>query len=178
MADEPAPEGEEMVWVRTQPSASGKTYVVSIDFTDDLSVTLKPSEAAAYAAAVLAAGMYAAHDAAVLVQLTELGLTTVEAAGAIRTLRDSRAPVPTTGTALALEPGVTAEGKPFLVILLAGEREGQWTVADARTHAQHVLEAVHAADLDAAYRRYLVGTVGLDEATAIAAVNDLVGRVQ
>lgn len=165
------------VWVRTQPSASGRTYVVTIDFTDDLSRTLKPTEASEHARYVLAAAMQADHDAAVFRQLSDHGLELEAIAETVRALREDRPPLRTAQRELTLEPGVNPEGGPFIRVSLDGQAIGQWTVADARSHAQGVLEAVHAADLDAAYYRHLVGVVGLDEPTARAAVGDLLGRV-
>lgn len=167
------------VWVRTQPSASGRAYVVTIDLTDDHSTTLKPTEAAEYARYVLAAAMRAAHDAAVFAQLDQRGLSRDLIIETIRSLRDDRPPLRTATPVLKLDPGINAAGEPFLHLTLpTGTVLGQWNVDDARHHAHAVLEAVHAADLDAAYYRHLVGAARVDEATARAAVGDLLGRVR
>lgn len=177
--DQPLPSGDEQaVWVRTQPSTSGRTYVVSIDFNADTSATLNPAAAAAYASGVLTAAMRAAHDAGVFTQLTERGIPEADVARTILDLRNDRPDLPSTGTSLALVPGVNPQGVPFLVVEIDGKATGQWTVEDGRNHATHVLEAVHAADLDAAYHRYLMGVIGLDNESATAAVDDLAGRVR
>jgi len=65
--------------------------------------------------------------------------------------------------------------KPFLTIAIGGGTEpvGQWTVADARGHASHVMGAVVVADLDAAYHRVLIGAVGIEDAKARNVIEDI-----
>ena len=90
-------------------------------------------------------------------------------------LRADRPPLDAAATdPLTFTPGVSlARRHPSLALHRHGEQIGQWEVGDARGHALHVLEAVAVADLDAAYRRALVGMVDLDEATAVVVVDDL-----
>lgn len=169
---------DEFVWVRTHPSSSGRSYVVTVEYSKDVAVTIKPSEGEMYAGYVLASAMRAAHDAAVFAQLTTRGLSSDLAAQTILSLRADRPDlVRVARVPVELVPGVNDAGDPFLVLVLAGEEVAQWTVEDARSHAHGVLEAVSAADLDAAYYRHLIGVVGVEEPTARAVVGDLLGRV-
>lgn len=164
------------VWVRTAPSVSGKTYVVSVEYSEDLVVSLNRSEARDYANTVIAASTAARHDAAVYMQLVESGVDDNLAAGVVASLRADRAPVGRVLPVFELRPGVGNHG-PFLVVLLAGEAAGQWTPAQAETHATGVLASVAAADLDQAYYRALRGSVGLEEEPARNAVAALARRV-
>lgn len=162
------------LWIHTEPSADGSTYVVTISFTEDRALTLTPDAAGPYAATVLAAAQRAEHDAAVFTQLRKRGLDTKMAAGTIVDLREDRPDLDHEATApMMLDSGVTGQGKPFLTMRVDGRPVGQLTPRGAREHAQMALEAVTAADLDAAYYRYLAGTCRLPEPTARAAVQDL-----
>lgn len=90
-------------------------------------------------------------------------------------LPPEQAPLDDEATApLRFEPLVTAVKKePAVYLELNGQRIAQWNEADVRRHAMHVLEVVAAVDLDAAYHRYLIGTIGLDDGRARVVVGDL-----
>ncbi|RFU83590.1 hypothetical protein DY218_27160 [Streptomyces triticagri] len=171
--ERPAPE-RDSVWVESDVTSDG-VYVVAVRYGMDCVRSLNRSEAYDHAGAVLAAAQRAEHDCAVARQLMKItGLALDEVALMIRELRADRPPLDAAALApLWLEPGINQETRPFLVLHADGQQVGQWTVGDARQHALYVLEALEAADLDAAYLRYLVGKIGIDDNRARQAIGDL-----
>ena len=165
------------VWIKTDPTPDGTGYVVTLEVGQDTARILTPDEAMAHAAGVLAAAHRAEYDAAVLAQLTKLGIERESVAMLIRQLRDDRPPLDPAAThPLTLEPCVNAAGKPFITVASPGREQGQWTTEDARSHAIAVLECVAVADLDAAYLRALTGLIGIDRSRARRVVEDLVNH--
>jgi hypothetical protein len=162
------------VWVKTEPTVDGSAYVVTLEASDDVAVTLDPERALRYAWGVLDAAHRAAYDAAIVKQLTAIGVEVQAAAVVVNDVRVDRPPLDSASTEpMDFEPGVAAGGEPFLVVLINGERVGQWTVQDARGHALAILESVVVADLDGGYYRALIGGVGLDENRARQVVQDV-----
>lgn len=168
-------EGEE-VWVRTEPTLDGKSFMVVIEFDPDNAVTLTPLEAHDYVDTVYAALARAEYDAAVFKQMTRrLTLTARQAAETVLDLRRRRTELGSLGP-MKLEPGMSKAGKPFLK-LMAGQPAtpvGQWSPDDARGHASAILEAIAVADLDRQYLAELTETIGIEEDRARAVVNDLI----
>ncbi|MGI5292759.1 hypothetical protein ACQEVF_56940 [Nonomuraea polychroma] len=162
------------IWVRSDVTPDG-IYTAAIHFSDDRSRVLDHDAGMRYVHAVVAAAARAEHDAAVVRQLTSLGLPRQAVGEAVQSLREDRPPLDHTATApLRLEPGVSGQtGEAFITVIIDDKPVGQWTADDARSHAVGVLEVFTAVDLDAAYRRYLVATVGLDLPTATAVVTGL-----
>jgi len=163
------------VWIRTTPDLDG-IYLVVLEIDDDTSHPLDADTAMAYARAVLCAVARAEHDAAVVSQMRKIGEGGREglqaAAELVGSIRGDRPPI-SWPTPLELAPVVsTATGAPFLTVSIKVTAVGQWTMEDARGHALGVLEAVEAADLDAAYLRALRG-LEIDEQRARAIVADL-----
>lgn len=169
---------EKAIWIKTEPSVDGSTYVVSLELGDDRAVVMTPERAMAHASVILAAAQRAEYDAAVVTQMRDK--VPLEAIGQlVGDLRKDRPPLD--GEAIApmeVEPAVSAKAHPFLVVSIAGEEWGQWAVPAARAHAMNLLEAVQAADLDAAYYRALTGLVGLEEGTARQVIEDLANHRQ
>lgn len=169
MSDEPT-----SIWVRSDVLPDG-AYVCTVDFTPDLAVTLTPERALRYVAAVTSAVTAAEYDAAVARQITaKLGLSIGAAASVVAALRADRPPVDQAALdPLVVDPAVHAvTGKPFLKCW-AGDLRWQWTPAEAMHHAMAVLTVSSGVDLDAAYRRYLLASVGLDQSHAMAMVEDV-----
>jgi hypothetical protein len=164
----------EAIWVVSDVAPDG-TYVCTVQAGDDLAVVLDRQRAIAYTVALYTAVGYAEYDAAVLKQLTTLGVGERMAARCVADLRADRAPVDDAATApLRFVPLVTAaKREPSLFVEVNGRRISQWTPADGRQHAGHVLDIVAAVDLDAAYRRFLRGPVRLDDDRARAVVESL-----
>ena len=162
------------VWVISDVAPDG-TYVVTVQAGQDVALTLPPDRAVGYVLAVLAVCAAAEFDAAVVTQFTRLGLSVEDAALSVRDLRADRPPVDPAATApLLFVPVVKSRSRrPVIHLLVDGEVVGEWEPDEVREHAMHVLDAVVVADLDAGFRRFLVGTVGLDDETARAAVGDL-----
>jgi hypothetical protein len=164
------------VWVNSGVAKDG-SYLAFVEFTPEIRLPLDRSSAARYVMAVVTQAMHAEHDAAVTAQLTKkLGLPIEAAVEVVGSLRADRPSVDQAATApLILTPGVSGKTLgPFL----AGEVTGsdlrwQWTPADAREHAMYVLAVAVAVELDAAYYRYLVESLDLEDTLARAVVHDL-----
>lgn len=168
--DAEAPEG--MLWVRSTIAVDG-AYILTVEYGDDVAFALDDDEAARYARYVLAVVARAEYDAAVLDQLTTSGVGLAAVSQSVRDLRADRPP-------LTSEWPITFDGMvasktllPQIVIIVGGEKVGQVGTAAAVEHATNVLECHPVADLDAAYRRWLVGAVGLPEAKAAAAIEGI-----
>lgn len=125
--------------------------------------------------AVMSASIRAEHDAAIFRQLTgELNLTPTDAAHMIADLRERRAPVDAQALQpLGLEPGVTIQGKPFLVLSVGGHKIGQWKPQDARQHALACMELAEAVPRDNDYFTFLSTAMELDGGQARAVVSGL-----
>jgi hypothetical protein len=173
-------EEETSVWIRTQPSEDGSTYVVTLEATQDIAVVLTPTKAYQHAAGLMAVVARAEYFCAVMRQMTErLGLDESDASQTILALQ---ADMP------LIEPGLTEPlsfvgviGKtrstgqfvPYLNVSIGDEELGTWDLESARSHALAVLEIVEGANLDAAYYRIMRGSVGVEEGHARQAVYDL-----
>lgn len=172
----PVDEGAGIIWLKTEPNHEGNGYVVTLDASDDISVTLTPERAVRHAQGVLAAAHRAAYDASVARQMTRgFGLTIEDATGLLEMLRDDRPPLdPEDTMPLLLIPGVNREMKPFLDLHVNGEHRGQWDVDHAEKHAIGVLSTVGIADLDSGYYRMLVGQfLQIDDSQARQSIDDL-----
>ncbi|RCG19076.1 hypothetical protein DQ384_38000 [Sphaerisporangium album] len=179
MAEQTPADTTDAIWVQSNLLPDG-TYAASIHYDQDRSRVLDRHAGLAYAAAVIDVASQAEHDAAVIRQLTATGVRLTHAAATVAELRADRPPIDDAVTApLRLVPGVSQKtGNAFLAVFIGARQVGQWDPGDAREHATAVLEALAAADLDAAYRRHLIGIVGLDPGSAQAAVNDLANHRQ
>jgi hypothetical protein len=161
------------IWVISDVTPGG-TYVVTVQAGPDHAATLTRDDALAYAVTVFEAATRAEYDAGVVAQLTATGMSIVLAGSVVTDLRADRPPLVDAGHPLTYEPIVTAiKREPALLVCRDGERIAQWTPADARSHAGNVLSVLAAVDLDAAYRRLLVGAIGLDDERARALVGQL-----
>jgi len=164
------------IWIKTEPTPDGKSFVVTVDFSADCSVTLTPDQTTAYAKDVLTAVQRAEYDAAVMRQLTPM-TDKVTAFQMVQDLRGDRPELAHTAP-LELEPGVAMDGdgesfRPFIRLGLNGETFGQWDTETARGHALGMLEVTIAADMDAAYARALVALIGVERNVAMNVVGDL-----
>lgn len=121
------------------------------------------------------AAVCAEHDAAVFKQLTgKLELPATHAGETLQDLRDRRPPADAQALQpLGLEPGVTLDGKPFLVVSVGGRKVGQWTPADARNHAMACLELAAAVPLDNAYFDFMTGDGVMPQHVGRNVVGDL-----
>lgn len=178
--------GDAAVWVQSDVMPDG-TYAVTVHAPGDRSFALDRARAVDYTTAVYEVAARAEYDAAVFAQLVERGLAPQQVAAFIGTdLRADRPEIDPARTApLVFTPGVNAAGEPFLHVHLHVPVNGgrtartsprpftQWTPGEAREHAGYVLDCLAAVDLDAGYRRCLVGVIGLDDPTARAVVGSL-----
>jgi hypothetical protein len=170
----PKPKPSHIVTVLSGLAADGRTYVVTVQLDGDTARTLDRDQGHAWVSTVLAVAARAEHDSLVVRQFTEMGMSLHDAAHCVADLREDRPPLDTSATApMRLEPGVNTSGAPFIGVFINGTQCGQWTCADARSHAIGILEVLTAVDLDAAYHRYLVGTIGVDADLARSTVHAL-----
>lgn len=164
--------GNEGLWVRSDVLPTG-AYGVSINVGDDHAWTLPPDRALRYAAACVRRATEAEHDTAVLSFLGSIGADD-EAAQALLTndLWPDRVVNHEDTEPLRFHSGIgrrpsTAAFVPTLRMEVRGTEVGELTPADLRNHAVGVLNALAAADLDAAVVRSLSSSAGEDRARAM-----------
>lgn len=174
MTNDQQDDDENSTWVRSEPSADGKTYVVTLSAGSDHSIVLDRYTALNYALYVHDAVERARYDAAVRKQLViRLKLGEKEVAQVILDLRRDR-PEQQHDWPIKIIPGVSQrDGHPFLRLEMPDGKQGQWEIDDAISHANGVLEASIVADLDAGYYRILRGAVGVEEHIARNVIDDL-----
>lgn len=171
------PEPSGVITVMSDVAPDGRTYVATVQLDGDTARTLNRDQGYAWAATVLAAAARAEHDSLVLRQLHRIvGMPLDLAASCVGDLRADRPPLDDKATEpLRLTPGVNSRGEPFIGVHINGAQVGQWTCEDARSHAAGVFEVMAAVDLDAAYYRYLVGSVRVESDRARNIVGSLAG---
>lgn len=169
------PEKGEGLWIISEPTPLGETYIVSMNL-DDRAWALPPDDAYAWARYVMATATRADHDAAIVRQLLKTGLDRDASVQLVRELRADRPPLVQGNQPIRLEPGVSSDGefRGFVAMYVDDEQVGQMDPLQAQEHATVVLGVLETADLDSAYYRALRGTVGLGEGTSRAVVHDLV----
>lgn len=167
------------VWVKSDVSPTG-AYIVTIEYTSDHVRSLTPIEVEQYAQAWTMAMHYAEYDAAVLNQLrTKLQPgpdSDRNIAGVLLSMRKNRVMFDHKALKpLIVRPCISERtGEPFLAVRIAGTQvKWRWDPIDVINHVQYVHETIVVADLDAAYRRFLIAHVGLDDDTARSVVADL-----
>lgn len=182
MSDEPQQQADDEerpvgIWVYSDVNPDGSaSYIVTVTAGDDVALSLKADAAVRYVAAVYRAAVIAQHDAAVTQQLHgRLGLTLDVVARTVIDLRADREPSQESATTpLKFEPIVSGTSfAPYVHVWASGKRVAEWAPADCFQHAGQVMRVLAAVDLDSAYYRYPIHTIGIDEATARGAVEDL-----
>lgn len=150
------------------------TYVVTVNPTEDVAVTLDRDRAVRYGLTVLAAAQYAEYEAAVFAQMHAAGLGAMAAGAALTVLREQRRPLDHEATApLFFEPILSASSRRGIVrMLLDGQQIAQLEPAVAAEHASVVLAVSAVGELDGLYYRWLCDGV-VREPTARHIVGDL-----
>lgn len=158
----------EGVWVESEVTPDG-TYVIGFHCGPDRAWVLNRDDAIRHAVAVATQAERAEYDAAMITVFHgQLGLPLESAVPFLTNdLRADRAAVDDP-SALTVSPGVSLDGgiHGFLHLHLDGQIVGQWTLADARSYAGDVLQALAAVDNDTVLHRVLVGKVGMDDEKA------------
>lgn len=150
--------------------APNGAYITTVQAGPDVVFALDPDSGVRYARYVMSAVARAEHDAAVLAQLLGHGIEKPAIADLVRALRDDRPPL-TSDWPISFEPLVSGRTQePRVTVAVNGEPAGQYGTHSLIDHVVAVLEVVHGVDLDAAYRRHLVGVIGIDERQATATV--------
>jgi hypothetical protein len=161
---------DEGLWARSEVMPDG-SYGVGINVGADRAWTLDPSQAVAYAVACVTRATEAEHDAAVFAAMQAAGLD--QKAAAMFIVKDLRPDRPSDHSAtepLQFHTALGLKAGPFIKMDLDGELAGEMTPGDLIDHAMGVLKTLAAADLDAALKRTLSGSVGLDDDRARAVV--------
>lgn len=163
------------IWVNSDLASDEESYVATIHFNDDLSFPLTEEEGLTYASAVLRACASAEYDAAMLAQLTgKLKMPERMVGPMLVELREQRGPGTWQAGPLILTPGVSVFNRaPFLRCEVPGDLTWQWSPAEAKQHARHVLEVAAAVEYDAAYRAFLIDKVGIEPERALNVVGDI-----
>ena len=172
-------EDREGIWIETIPSKSGKSYLIVMTF-DDHQVTLTKSEAVEWAKTCFAAKARSEYDAAVMRQMTTMGLSPADAVETVKDMRLKRQML-SGSEGLTISANVAVDGdlhtnptfRPFLVLNLEGRPIGHWDGDDATQHASAVMEVIEVSDLDMIYKRALIEDIDLDPELAAAAVGHL-----
>ena len=167
---------DDALWVESRRRSDRGDYAVGFKL-GALTWSLDRRGAERYARAVIYVAQTAAHDAAVLGELTALGVGRDAAATfVVEDLRRRRPPYDDAATRpLVFSPAVTNDVEPLVVMRwgTAEDQAAQLTAAEATRHAIHVLETAAVVELDAAYFRGLTGELGLSPIRAASAVDDL-----
>jgi hypothetical protein len=164
----------DVIWVLSDLAPDGESYILSIQAGEDR--IFVPQDPVAYVLTVSRAIQYAAYDSAVTRQMMTVTGGKLELVGEIiNDLRGDRPPVDDAATApLTFDPIVSSTSfDPFIHVALDGKKIGQWTLTDATEHANWVSGTMAVVDLDAAYRRYLIGTLDVGRERACAVIDDL-----
>lgn len=170
-----ASSAEQILTVRSDLTFEG-VYVPTVCLDDRHLVTLDRARALRYVASWADAIARAEFDAAVLAQLTGIG---VDERNAVLTivddLRPDRPPLDDEATApLRLEPILSVRTKRGQVAMYVGEEKVHQLDAPAvYDHIAKVLPVVMTCDLDAAYRRYAMAQLNQPAWRAEAMVGDL-----
>ena len=167
------PADPDCAWIITDLASDG-TYMVTVQVNQDLSIPLDHAAGIRYAAAVVQAAQRARYDAAAYAQLTRgVSMPVKLALESLGLLRGDRPPADSAATSpVDLRTGLTAAGKPFIGMWLAGKQIGQLDVDAAMEHATGILAAVEVAALDNAYYQFLQ-TMACSEQRARGMVADL-----
>lgn len=163
----------EGIWISSEPCDDG-SYVATVSVDGDRIWALSPFKLRRYAAGALRAVAEAEYEAAIFVQLRDAGAPADSVFAAIAAFRHLRpANAAAKESSLRYEPGLTAAGKPFLLVIVDDQAVGQLTPELLRRHAAFAYEAEAVGDLDATYRKILREVVELSEEEALEAVSDL-----
>lgn len=171
--DEP---DENSMWIATEPTLDGTSFMVTIRIGQDRSFALTVDEAHAHARKIMDAVAIAEYDAAVVAQLKSIGkFEDDDIMAMLNDFRADRPPYDNTGTEpFEYLPGLgRTDMRPALLMKVEGKAWGSLDPERAKRHALGLIEATTAADLDAAYLRMLRGVVGVPEGTARGMVADL-----
>jgi hypothetical protein len=147
------------------------TYILEITYGPDLAFHLDRAAALDYVAYLTEVAQRAVYDLAIFAQLQSLGIPKQDAGViVVNDIRPARPPLPDDRWPLSFHPLAAVRGVASVVMLLNGEPFGQWSVADVRQHAGHVLGVLAGVTLDNGYHRFLTGTLNLDDGRARAVV--------
>lgn len=139
-----------------------------------LTWAMSPEGAQRYAAALIARAVQAEHEAALVATLRAYAMTeelVTEALGTVRTERDRYGVSRRVTHPLSLYPGVSLfTGAPFLRVEADDLPTWQWSPADARGHALHVLEVIAASEADALLAKVLTVDLGVTQPVAHALI--------
>lgn len=168
----PAAQDSQAVWCRVDVSPVG-TYMLTITYDDDNALSLTRDELLEYVATMSTALMRATYAEAVRAQFRDhLKIPDHLALPTLQDLRDEWPELPAFGV-YELRPTVSFEGRCSVQVWRGDRFVIQLAPHNVQEHISHALAVYAAADLDASYRRFLVGVIGTDDSRARAAVATL-----
>ncbi|GAB3224204.1 hypothetical protein GCM10027447_12590 [Glycomyces halotolerans] len=164
---------ENATWVESELMPDG-SYTVGIHYTPDQSTALGAPLARAYVREVTKAVACAEYGAAVLKQLTTIGVDDAHAAPTVGDIMGDRwAGVELPGGARIVPIIAQRDREPYVRIDIGGDPLTQWSPAEAMDHAVNVLLVAATVPLDTDYLKFLRGPLNLPEDKARGLVADL-----
>lgn len=166
---------DQAVWVRVERDPFGIGYLTVVAYDDDHVLSLDRTDLHAYTETLIAALTRAQYAEGVRRQLRTAGasrghaVSDEHAAASVVELRDEWPELPTFGP-YRIVPIVSIDGRPSVQVHKGEQVIVQFAPHNVAEHVVHALQVYAAADLDASYRRYLVGVIGVDERTAAGAI--------
>lgn len=161
------------VWVESEPLPGG-SYTVAIHYTPDRSLSLNAPLARAYVRDVVAMISTAEYGAAVLKQLTTIGVDDDNAAPTVGDLMGDAWKGKDLALGVHMIPLIAQRDRlPYVRLDVDGQPLTKWSPAEALDHATNVLRAAATIRLDSAYYAFLRGPLNLPEEKARGLVGDL-----
>lgn len=172
---------EQAVWCRADRSPLGTGYMLTIEYDDDNVLPLNRDQLLAYVTTLTDAMMRAQYAEGVRRQLLaavrgESGrVSPVDERHAIETVQLLREEWPELPEfpPFTIRPCASIEGRTSVQVWRDDQIIVQLAPHNVSEHVVHALRVYAAADLDASYRRYLIGSIGLDPGRATAVVAEL-----
>lgn len=150
------------LWVTSEPTPDRSAYRAAMHLSEDYTRFLDEPAAHLHVRKIMEACAAAEYMAIVARQLIDmLGWADTDAFKKVVELRDFHGRWSFTASGLTLAPGLFNGGKAFLHVVGPDDVWWRWAPAQAKLHAQAVLEIVSAARWDLAWREFLINREGL-----------------
>ena len=168
---------DDTMWVKSGLNADG-TYGASLEVTADISIPLDEATTNILATHAEKVCAQAEFIAKAYKQLLAVGVPNDD--NLLETVAEIRREIPEDRTVdhlpIRLKHGLTREGKPFIIVAVNGQDEGQLDVGPALNWASHLRSARHWSELDQMYYDLLVREYNLPSDTAhgtVAALSEI-----
>ena len=163
---------DQAVWCRADLSPLG-VYMLTIEYDQDNVLALGRDELLEYVAVLNDALVRAIYTEGMRRQFRDQwNLADDVALPTVQEIRDSW-PELRRFHPFEIRPCVSFEGNVSVQVWRGDQVVVQFAPHNVREHVNHAMQVYAVADLDASYRRYLLGVIGTDKARAAAAVATL-----